>query len=852
MTSNITGSTTATIQSGQTTQTAIDLQTGPVIANMFLIHFARDSAFIEPPMRLVLEQVVNYAATHPDEKLLIVGHTDLTGSEEYNQSLSERRARSAYAFLTYGNFPEAALAEWNTLRMKRPRGELPSIKDSWGVCEYQFMLQDLGYYIGSIDGKHGPMTDSGVRTFQKSHQLTEDGIVGQQTWETLIKVYLDQSQFSLSTEKFFSKDGEILKWLGCGEKDPVANKPVAWRPNRRTEFLFVKTDSFDFSVAKPDTFELPEIGFIGDEWKFGLPDSEERCGFSVRVNAEVKKEEREWRIQPAEPGTVIFQGLIEFEDGRPFANGKYALIAPDGECMDGEHPTKGQVVFGRTDSDGFFSYSNIPKRLRVFCLAVKGPYLISSKSKSFSKARGKLAWESLTVTSTSSQILAATSYLAEPPKAISETSKENLEFQLRYLANIEFMTLQGRSIQQIQIEGILNQEKKPESLTQEMLLNKKFDLFLIKAKISKSIPEGIESIPVKLRSYCPITEQLIDEIEICLDYFQKENIFSSRFPALVIPAATRREEIEAIDFDFIRARAGGFITVNIADESNLPEQSIQACGQVIYIYAQIFGAGGDGIKFRILSPEKVREQISEANKIWSQVGIEVREREILQVSDPGHFINPDDVFLITDLTVAEPDDRFPDKTLRILGVHDECRTSPLCCPTKSPYASTDVNVYYLDRLVYIDKPYKDDPGGYIQVQGYAFSNSFYDREVNDCIYLSLLKRSVVLMALETDPNILAHEIGHLILRDWPMSHHYDLNGRKWPEGNLMNPYSSIKNVNFHDTQAEHIIKLERKLKGYLLAEADFNKGQEEKELTKELRLMIFGENYCASFEPRIG
>ncbi len=48
------------------------------------------------------EHLTNLAASlneYPDSELLIVGHTDSSGADEYNQTLSERRAEAAGNFL---------------------------------------------------------------------------------------------------------------------------------------------------------------------------------------------------------------------------------------------------------------------------------------------------------------------------------------------------------------------------------------------------------------------------------------------------------------------------------------------------------------------------------------------------------------------------------------------------------------------------------------------------------------------------------------------------------------------------------------------------------------------------------
>lgn len=58
------------------------------------------------------------------------------------------------------------------------------------VKALQRMLHAMGYELGTknpIDGDFGTKTDTAVRTYQKLHSLTIDGIVGQKTWNKLLK-----------------------------------------------------------------------------------------------------------------------------------------------------------------------------------------------------------------------------------------------------------------------------------------------------------------------------------------------------------------------------------------------------------------------------------------------------------------------------------------------------------------------------------------------------------------------------------------------------------------------------------------------------------------------------------------
>ena len=62
--------------------------------------FAYDSDAIQGNARTNLTELAQSLGKYSDTDVLIVGHTDATGSDSYNQSLSERRAASAANFLS--------------------------------------------------------------------------------------------------------------------------------------------------------------------------------------------------------------------------------------------------------------------------------------------------------------------------------------------------------------------------------------------------------------------------------------------------------------------------------------------------------------------------------------------------------------------------------------------------------------------------------------------------------------------------------------------------------------------------------------------------------------------------------
>ena len=73
---------------------------GEVAINVTADHFDFDSANLKPAMESELNAVADKVkASLGSERLQIVGHTDSTGPEAYNQNLSESRAQAAADYL---------------------------------------------------------------------------------------------------------------------------------------------------------------------------------------------------------------------------------------------------------------------------------------------------------------------------------------------------------------------------------------------------------------------------------------------------------------------------------------------------------------------------------------------------------------------------------------------------------------------------------------------------------------------------------------------------------------------------------------------------------------------------------
>lgn len=63
------------------------------------VTFAVNSTTISPAFQVTLDQIAQSLKDYPESLVDVYGHTDSTGSDAYNQDLSERRARSVAGYL---------------------------------------------------------------------------------------------------------------------------------------------------------------------------------------------------------------------------------------------------------------------------------------------------------------------------------------------------------------------------------------------------------------------------------------------------------------------------------------------------------------------------------------------------------------------------------------------------------------------------------------------------------------------------------------------------------------------------------------------------------------------------------
>lgn len=64
------------------------------VVTLLDVHFATNKTVVLPESNQVLEDLYDFLSENPTVRIRIIGHTDAVGSVEFNQRLSEGRARS--------------------------------------------------------------------------------------------------------------------------------------------------------------------------------------------------------------------------------------------------------------------------------------------------------------------------------------------------------------------------------------------------------------------------------------------------------------------------------------------------------------------------------------------------------------------------------------------------------------------------------------------------------------------------------------------------------------------------------------------------------------------------------------
>jgi hypothetical protein len=253
--------------------------------------FGFDASFIEQPAAEEFAALASLTSSHSNAPLSVFGHADLTGNDDYNKTLSGRRAESVYAVIT------RRVDMWEALFL-HPHGH-----DQWGTKHVQQMLIAVGFFDGPPGDKLTPIAKDSVRAYQAARDLAVDGDAGPNTRAKLIAEYMDTicrsadgKPFSLPKERFLAQGADPKgkgDFQGCGEFNPVfvftederrqfakpENKPArdkANAPNRRILVYLFEPNT----VVTADKWPCPRTREgVGDCKKRFWSDADERRRF---------------------------------------------------------------------------------------------------------------------------------------------------------------------------------------------------------------------------------------------------------------------------------------------------------------------------------------------------------------------------------------------------------------------------------------------------------------------------------------------------------------------------------------------------------------------------------------------
>lgn len=91
-----------------------------VVIDLRGVNFAFDKSELTPESIAILDQAVDVLNRYPAMKVEVAGHTDAIGTDQYNQGLSERRAKVVYEYLTGKGIDASRLSGPNGYGEARP------------------------------------------------------------------------------------------------------------------------------------------------------------------------------------------------------------------------------------------------------------------------------------------------------------------------------------------------------------------------------------------------------------------------------------------------------------------------------------------------------------------------------------------------------------------------------------------------------------------------------------------------------------------------------------------------------------------------------------------------------------
>jgi len=104
----------------------------PLTIDLKGVNFDFDRDELRPDAIAILNEAITILKNYPQLRVEVAGHTDECGSDEYNQGLSDRRARAVYDYLTSNGIDAGRLSGPNGYGESRP---LEQLGDAFPGCK---------------------------------------------------------------------------------------------------------------------------------------------------------------------------------------------------------------------------------------------------------------------------------------------------------------------------------------------------------------------------------------------------------------------------------------------------------------------------------------------------------------------------------------------------------------------------------------------------------------------------------------------------------------------------------------------------------------------------------------------
>ena len=328
------------------------------------LRFDFDSSFVRPEAALEMTALATLRLAHAGAPLSVFGHADPVGEDDYNKTLSGRRALAVYGLLVRD------VAGWEKLYSK------PFGGDDWGTRAIQLMVRALGFDPGHIDGKKGAHTKGAVTDYQTSKGLSADGDPGPDTRKALFADYMDLickdasgQPFVLQKTDFLNKGADAdLKGdvQGCSEynllvvfstdEDTKLSKPenkverdADNLPNRRVlVFLFPPGSKVDLAhwpcPSAKDGPSQCKSHFWPDGDERRAPGDDHRVYQDTRDTMACRFYDRMARRSPCEVARTTLRLRLLNSENDFIPNAPYKVTLASGEVREGEATDDGWLV----------------------------------------------------------------------------------------------------------------------------------------------------------------------------------------------------------------------------------------------------------------------------------------------------------------------------------------------------------------------------------------------------------------------------------------------------------------------------------------------------------------------------